>query len=250
MLTDEMVKYGISYDRNGWVAADVPVVQAHQPGQHDQQRHAGGGGVPVAAPVLGKKAKFSRPFHRKGEKMVRDQYLDPRTNRWYNDRLRSGEAKLPLPRSEVLGDESFAPLGYDINGENYSGLDSAIARQKTTVESVVYRGVAMPESFNPQPGDSFVDPAYSSTSGNREMAAAFGDLRATGKSSKLNTEGVEAVGGRPVVMEIQLPSGTPALPGDSSVDEFILQRSSKFEVLESKDGGATLVVEWKGVSGV
>lgn len=157
-----------------------------------------------------------------GETASVNGYLHVDGNRTYNMGLRSGNVG-PGVASGV------------------ADLDSAIAKHRVTNDVTVYRGIALPDGMDLSPGATISDLAYTSTAKSKDMARRFAELRSTGTSDDLDSFGVQALGGRPVVLAINVPAGFNMMPGDSSVDEFVLPRGLSFRVDRVHDDGTVEV---------
>lgn len=151
-----------------------------------------------------------------GERMSRDGYLLSDGNEFYNQGLRRGKLK-----PDDLG---------------VVDLDNAISKFATKSDTVTYRGMAKPEGLDLSIGSQFEDLAYVSTTGDSNVAHQFAEFRVSGKSENINGN-AKPLGGEPVVMAINIPKGTNLMPGDSSVDEFILPRGLSFRVTAQRPDG-------------
>jgi len=140
-------------------------------------------------------------------------YLTESGNRAYNDSLRSGAAAT----------------------SDHKSLDSAISKSTTVGNSTVYRGISMPKGMSLSVGDSFTDPAYVSTSTDREIAQEFANARSGLGSDTLAD--MKTFAGTPVVMAIKVPHGSSAARGDSYAREVILPRGQSYKVTGIRPDG-------------
>lgn len=155
------------------------------------------------------------------ERMSVDGYTSEAGNRVYNDPLRAGKS----------------PSNY------HTSLDSAISKSSAARGGVVYRGLALPENTDLSPGTEFTDPAYMSTTEDRNFAEAFAQMRATGVTPEgLNTDNMKVFGGKPVVMRIPVQQGDHMMRGDTSVKEIVLPRGQRYRV-SSVDTDGTVNLE-------
>lgn len=173
----------------------------------------------VGPPKIKKTTSLSQ-----GEQMSVNGYLNEDGNRVYNDSLR--------------GNKVFSPSAI-------KDLDNAIAKHELKNTTEIYRGIAKPDDLDLSAGTEFTDPAYSSMTSDRGIAEEFAHLRATGKSKKLNVAGVKARGGTPTVMKITIPKGHALMPGDRSVNEYVLPRGTHFKVISVDDDGTVNVEVFK-----
>jgi hypothetical protein len=103
------------------------------------------------------------------------------------------------------------------NARQIRELDSAMARSETTADAVLYRGVQPALANVPEPGQSYVDYSFVSTSADQNVAAGFG----------------------PMVLEVRVPAGTRAVNVSQALgsrsqfeqSEFLLDRGMTFRVV-------------------
>lgn len=176
-----------------------------------------GNQTPAAGPPKSGKPVIQRTSQlTQAETMSMDGYVTPTGNDIYNRGLRDGSTSFSMVRD----------------------LDSAIKKHEVKYDTTVYRGIALSPGIDLTPGGTLTDVAYTSTTSDREMAQKFAELRTTGQAEGLNDFMVNALGGEPVVMEIKVPAGAHMMPGDDSVDEFVLPRNSKFKIDSFENGVA------------
>jgi ADP-ribosyltransferase exoenzyme len=174
------------------------------------------------------------------EKWAIGAYTTPDGTRDINDPLRQGR---PL---RVL---KTAVLNIDDN-VTVRALDRAIAKSTVAADGVLYRGVARRVGTEPwQPGDEFTDLGYSSTTSDPGRARAFAGIRAAGNEPGTGRSGLaydpffKPTGGEPVVLAVHLAAGQHAVPGDLSVEEFILPRGITYHVTGRSQGPGGPVVD-------
>lgn len=177
-------------------------------------------------PVAGGRPSITSEPLSQSERMSVEGYMQTHGNMIYNQGLRDGT---------IMAD----PAGVS----SVRDLDSAIAKHTVQNDAVVYRGISLPPGLDISVGAVFSDTAYTSTTGDRAMAQRFADMRATGQSDDLNTFMVDALGGEPVVMRIKVPAGSHLMPGDDTVDEFVLPRDARFRVT-GRDQDGVVDVEY------
>lgn len=124
-------------------------------------------------------------------------------------------------------------------------FDSALQRQVTDREMVLYRGAPDDDLYhrmrNARPGDVISDPAYASTTIDRSVSEGFGGVRGDGSRADNST-----------LFVIRAPKGSPGTyiggryqyPGQQ---EFIMNRDSKLvirEVAQDPKGGITVYADY------
>jgi hypothetical protein len=189
-------------------------------GQFTRKPGGGTGAVPV---ISGAVIANPEPL-REGERMSRDGYLTAEGSAVYQRGLRAGTTP-----------------GYDLEpGGAVSDLDHAIAKYTLTADVTAWRGLA-DNGLNLRPGMTVRDLGYTSLSAEKEKAGYFARWRVNGE------QGCTRVGGKPVVLEFTIPAGTHAMPGDSSVREYVLPRGGAY-VITGRQADGTLTARWEGAS--
>ena len=124
----------------------------------------------------------------------------------------------------------------DVHKRIISKIDSVFAEPNVYQQFDTFRGVSGPlaEKLSKlKPGESFTEPAYTSTSTSRNVA-----------------EKMAAAGDKGVVLKITVPPGSSALSTksvsqESSEDEILLPRNKKFVVTKSEVVGGKRIVSVK-----
>jgi len=220
-MEESLAAAGQTREKSLWQGADLVPAETRPTSALNVFCPTGeGGGVdPTCSPSESGLPKLS---HR--EEVMVGKYLGESTGVAYklNSMLRKGER----PRD----------VDYQL-GLVQEGMDSAIAKQKTSRDAVVYRGVSTDAiSRDTKVGDTVVDRGYSSTDTSKEVADRFGY----------------------VLMRIALPKGSTAMPvpayqiGSQKINEneMLLPRGSRFlvnGVSMSEYGHPIYDMTWQGV---
>ena len=151
-----------------------------------------------------------------------------------------------LSENEISAVSFYKEEGYsEINSARRSGseydkniisaIDSAISKNITTEDKIIFRGVS-PEMLDQfEEGGTFSDSGYISASENIEIAENFG---------------IEF--GKNVIMEIELPKGSNALLLDNVIEaardekEYLLPRGSNFTInsIEEVKNSNGKIIQW------
>lgn len=131
-----------------------------------------------------------------------------------DDTARAAQQEYTLRATQIFN----APLRAGVMSPDIAALDRAFTTGSSTLraEATLYRGVdpVAVEHLGLKPGTVFEDAAFTSTSVDPTVAAKFADH----------------------VIEIRASAGTRVLPGSQYEAELILQRGSRFRVLETRSG--------------
>lgn len=122
-------------------------------------------------------------------------------------------------------------------------LDYAMAHMRTSTVSRVYKGISSTiPSEEYTPGMTWYEDSFSSTTQREDWADNFARMR-TGEYTSLSdsVSRLREQNGNPVVLTLVVDEGVGFIPGAGSVNEIILDRGLRFEVL-SNDGKGQVVV--------
>ena len=166
-----------------------------------------------------------------------DDYVSPEGSEAINTSLRRGG-----PPRDQYGDVDHDRLA------EIRSLDNVISSHTLNKDATVYRGISLSPELERklQPGKTFTDKAFTSTSSSLTWAARFAEMR-SGQHTQ-GGEGVhlleaKTVEGKPAIMRITVPAGSHMAPGETDIGEYVLPRKSRFHVdsIESNAMAATML---------
>jgi hypothetical protein len=225
------------------------VTVKHLAGKHDQASHGTGGG---RASQLNPDNQFGSPFTARmtedGEFEVDEDgmltFLEGQKSAHGKVTKREGEAVIAY-QSEMYYEEINGGLREQaIVGESdlltpevrdiVTRTDSAIAKSSFTEDVVVFRGINDEEGFisGLEPGETFSDPSYQSTSLN--PLVAYGFSGAMGEAGAIGT---------PVVLRVKIPAGKPALASDLASNRAVSKERIDLSPDEASIAGFSFAAE-------
>lgn len=165
-----------------------------------------------------------------------NSYISAGDNKIINSTLRSHKPGEPFPAGFYFGPSLQRRIEL---------LDREAARDVITQPVTLYRGMAASANIMKQlvPGQVFDDHAYVSVTTNPEWAAIFSVARVYGQVPDLPFPPIDANGGNPVMMKVNVPAGAHMFMGESDIGEYVLPRESKFKVTDVSEDGRLITVD-------
>jgi ADP-ribosyltransferase exoenzyme len=160
-------------------------------------------------------------------------YMDPKPNAAINGALRGGKVSELPP----------------VWQRDIEELDGTLAQFRTTKPYTAFRGIAMTPELEAKmkPGATFTDPGYVSLSDDPHIASGFAFMRTHGYFPWDNPDNPAQMitpvpNSKPVTLTINAPTGTHMIPGQPTIDEWVLPRGTKFHVDSVGEGVVQLSV--------
>lgn len=206
----------------------------HIPGTPAHYKHGWVPLVPGFEPMPRGAPKFRQRDLTQAERNAAHGLISQSGNHRINDPLRHGQMQRRPDGSTFFNDPQGVSDEWSHSGllESY---DSLTHSGRVTKEGTVYRGVALPQGTTAedafQPGTTFRDLGYPSTTENIDFARQCAAARASGVHTGFEQdEHFQPTGGDQVIMKIALRKGQHAGPGSAVAKETILPRGAAFTV--------------------